>query len=104
MFHKTRLLRLATNKHSNLLGFLSLSNYYFSKLIFRKGQDQKTNGGGIAPSGQNVGSLSRTSWLGKSAGKKDLMKYQFDEQLYYLRVMASSDPEISLEGCGFRYK
>jgi hypothetical protein len=46
----------------------------------------------------------RTSWLGKSAGKKDLMKSQFDEQLYYLRVMASSDTEISLKGCGFQYK
>jgi hypothetical protein len=42
----------------------------------------KTNGGGLAPSSQTIGSM-RTPWLAKPAGKIDSAKLELDEPCVY---------------------
>ncbi len=56
-----------------------MSIYDFAELTFCHGQDQKNNRGGIAPSIQTIGSLLRTPWQEKPAGKMDSAKSQLDE-------------------------
>ncbi len=46
----------------------------------------KTNRGGLAPSSQTLGSLLRTPWPAKPAGKLDFMSSQSDKVGYHLDV------------------
>ncbi len=76
----------------------NFQNFYFAKYFHKnlfhqimsvlnsfsgKGRTSITNGGGLAPSRQNVGSLLRTPRLAKPVKKLDSTNSQFDKVGYH---------------------